>query len=57
MFRNAEEHERVIASLPPKGYSGGQVIPCYSCGRYFRTTDWPPALCKECRKPKREEEE
>lgn len=26
-----------------------QTIPCARCGRYFRTTDHPPAECRECR--------
>ena len=44
-----EEHELLVASVPPKGYSGGQMILCDVCGRYFKTTDWPPAVCRDCR--------
>lgn len=50
MKMTPEEHELLVASVPPKGYSGGQLIPCDECGQYFRTTDWPPAICRDCRK-------
>lgn len=48
-FQSAEEHERVVASYPLNSRYSGHVIPCAGCGAFFRTTDWPPAICKDCR--------
>ncbi|MDE2107051.1 MAG: hypothetical protein KGL39_58130 [Patescibacteria group bacterium] len=52
-FRSAEEHAAYVAMY---GYHGGtpnaratRQFPCAECGRYFVTTDWPPAVCQECR--------
>ena len=28
----------------------GKAVPCAECGAYFRTTDWPPAVCPSCRR-------
>lgn len=28
--------------------TAAHIIPCDRCGQYFRTTDWPPATCKDC---------
>lgn len=45
-----EEHELIVASQNPKGNKAiGHLIPCSSCGSLFRTCDWPPAICKDCK--------
>ena len=54
-FRTPEEHEQAVAARAGASRSTfqpnhGHLIPCASCHQYFRTTDWPPALCPGCRK-------
>ena len=45
----ANEHEIAIACLPPNTRLSGHLLDCSECDRLFRTTDWWPALCPECR--------
>lgn len=50
-FKTPEEHERFVASQPPGrsiNHNHGYLFPCALCGKTFRTTDWPPVVCKEC---------
>ena len=46
-----EKHERIVASQDPRGkvQSCAKLVTCYTCGALFRTTDWPPVSCSECR--------
>lgn len=48
MFETPEQHEDAVRYYG-KGKTVGHMIPCACCGQYFHTTDWPPAICRECR--------
>jgi len=45
----ALQHEQLVASQAPNSRYSGHLIKCEQCGDWFRTTDWPPALCASCR--------
>lgn len=47
----ADEYELAVAFAGRRERSTGHIIQCASCGAWFRTTDWPPAICQTCRVP------
>ena len=56
MFETPEEHEIAVATDRPSRGQQGHDLRCAACGAWFRTTDWPPAVCPDCRRPRPSEE-